>query len=223
MVKIQARRSVERAVQYFLRDSELSLQERTGRWMGDGAVAIGLNDASEPGLAPNAGDSRIVTEPDFAAALRGYAPPGSCNDQAGRALNGRYVPGVRRCAWDVVFSPHKSISVAALCLPAADRESQIVRTAFNHAIEDAFLFLQSLARRANGCRPDIVTGSLLAAAFEHETSRRNDPQLHRHVVAMNATRDPSGSRREWYALEPLQLYRQARTVDMIFQRALGRH
>lgn len=163
----------------------------------------------------------IVTDHDFRRVLEGYAPNSS--PFYGRPLNA-YVRPNRRAAWDCVVSPHKSVSVAALCTERADPElPRLVRTAFDLAREDLFAVMEERARRNNGHSPDVVTGTLLAAAFTHFTSRRNDPQLHTHLLLINATRDYSASsRRDWYALEPLPYYKQARVLDLVFQRELNR-
>ena len=232
MFKVAQRRSVSQTVDYFLHEPELSAEERTGVWLGRGALDLGLTSpTSEPQaiLGPDGNPARsslqpaglIVTEPDFRRVLEGYAPPSS--PSYGRPLNA-YVRPNRRAAWDCVISPHKSVSVAALCTQRADPElPRLVRTAFDLARGDLFAVMETRARRNNGHDPDVVTGTLLSAAFTHFTSRRNDPQLHTHLLLMNATRDynPS-SRRNWYALETIQYYKQARVLDLVFQRELHR-
>ena len=232
MFKIAQRRSVTQTVDYFLHEPELSQEEKTGVWIGRGALEIGLTPPPQKPqaiLAPDGKPARpslqpsgmIVTEKDFRRVLEGYAPDSS--PSYGRPLNA-YVRPNRRAAWDCVVSPHKSISVAALCTGKADPEvPRLVRTAFDLARGDLFAVMEARARHNNGHNPDVVTGTLLAAAFTHFTSRRNDPQLHTHLLLINATRDyhPS-SRRDWYALEPLPYYRQARVLDLVFQRELHR-
>ena len=232
MFKIAQRRSVAQTVDYFLHEPELSAEEKTGVWLGRGALDLGLNPPAQRPQAILAPDGQpasarvqpagmIVTERDFRRVLEGYAPDSS--PSYGRPLNA-YVRSNRRAAWDCVVSPHKSVSVAALCTERADPElPRLVRTAFDLARGDLFAVMEARARRNNGHSPDVVTGTLLAAAFTHFTSRRNDPQLHTHLLLINATRDYSlASRRDWYALEPLHFYKQARVFDLVFQRELNR-
>ena len=210
----------------------MSAEEKTGVWLGKGALDLGLHPPAQkprPILAPDGEPTGarvqpaglIVTERDFRRVLEGYAPNSS--PFYGRPLNA-YVRPNRRAAWDCVVSPHKSISVAALCTERADPElPRLVRTAFDLARGDLFAVMEARARHNNGHSPDVVTGTLLAAAFTHFTSRRNDPQLHTHLLLVNATRDYSpSSRRDWYALEPLPYYKQARVLDLVFQRELNR-
>ncbi|MBE7156939.1 MAG: relaxase domain-containing protein [Rhodospirillales bacterium] len=230
MYKIQVRRSVQATIDYFLRDGELSVEERSGVWVGRGAKMLGLVQSTPEERAkildlrkPAVSLGMTVNERDLRYALHGYTPPSG--EHAGRPLNGRYLPeGTRKCAWDIVLCPHKSISVAALCLRDEHAaQSLVVRSAHEDATLETFQFMECLARRSNGSRPDLETFALLAARFDHQVSRRNDPHLHTHFVTMNATHDVSGYGREWYALQSLQLYRQAREIDMVYQRALTQH
>ena len=231
MFKIAQRRSVGQTVDYFLHEPELSTEEKIGVWLGRGALELGLTPPQKPQaiLGPDGRPARaslpspgmVVTAPDLRRVLEGYAPASS--PFYGRPLNA-YVRPNRRAAWDCVVSPHKSVSVAALCTAKADPElPRLVRRAFDLARGDLFAVMEGQARRSSGHHPDVVTGTLLAAAFTHLTSRRNDPQLHAHLLLMNATRDYSPSaRRSWYALEPIQFYKQARVLDAVFQRELNR-
>ena len=232
MFKIAQRCSVSQTVDYFLHEPELNAEEKVGVWVGRGALDLGLTPPAQKSQAILAPDGQpasariqpagmIVTDPDFRRVLEGYAPDSS--PFYGRPLNA-YVRPNRRAAWDCVVSPHKSVSVAALCTERADPEvPRLVRAAFDLARGDLFAVMEARARRNNGHSPDVVTGTLLAAAFTHFTSRRNDPQLHTHLLLINATRDYSlSSRRDWYALEPLHFYKQARVLDLVFQRELNR-
>lgn len=227
MFKIAPRRNVEACIKYFLRDKELDSSEKQGMWMGMAAWKLGLipNKPSDPPFpVPPAAKPVPVNEDTLRAVLRGFAPQGV--PEGGRRLNGRYYPkGKRRCAYDCVLSAHKSISVAALCLPEEHQDRSIaVRRAWVRAVRDTLTFMESLARRGNANQGDIETRNLLTAGFTHYTSRRNDPQLHTHLLTFNATYDGRNqAKRQWYSLEPLQLFRQTREIDMVFQRELHRH
>ena len=234
MFKIALRRSVQQAVDYFLHEPDLSAEEKTGVWLGLGAHELGLTAQATRIEAPISEAAKInppiprpsgliVTEADFRRALEGYAPPSS--PFSGRKLNAYIRPGKpRRAAWDCVISTHKSISVAALCTEKVDPVlARLVRSAFNQARGDLFAVMESQARRDHGHSADVVTGTLLVAAFTHFTSRRNDPQLHAHLVLINTTRDYGPlAWRDWYALEPIQFYKQSRALDLVFQRELNR-
>ena len=144
MYKIQSRKNVDGAVRYFLHDRELSATERSGIWVGRAAKMLGLAEATQEERRhilnlqqPAVTRGIAVIEDDLRCALRGYAPPST--DHRGRPLNGRYMPeGQRKCAWDVVLSPHKSISVAALCLKGQQTEQAVlVRAAYEAATLEA--------------------------------------------------------------------------------------
>ena len=230
MFKIQQRKNVDETVGYFLHDKELSTEEKQGVWIGRGVDDLWTKRSDGGGQSPPAYRSgitsgrRLVVEQDLRTILRGYAPEST--QFPGRPLNRRYLAeGVRRCAWDGVLSAHKSVSVAALCLPDEFTEQKLaVRSAYGSAIQECFQFIERLARRVNGRGPDIETKSLLAACFDHHASRRDDPHFHTHLLLMNATFDSSRSPyKRWHALESLQYYRQAREIDVVFQRALAWH
>lgn len=229
MFKIQVRKDVQGTIDYFLADKDLSDQEKRGVWIGSGVTALGLDRATPKVIPPpplrlahrDEHGRPLVTETDLRAILHGYAPPSAIFP--GRKINSRYPKTGRRCAWDCVFSCHKSISIAALCLPQGFAAySAATRSAYDAATGEAVEFMECLARRTNGAKRDIETHCLLAARFVHEASRWGDPQLHSHVVVMNATCKPSNAvYKRWHALETIQLYRQARELDMVFQRALA--
>ena len=213
MFKVAKRTNVEGTVDYFLKEPALSTDEKAGTWMGEGAKALGLCDSE--------GRSIPVTEEDLRAALQGKAPPSS--PSAGRPLNARYRQN-RRVAYEVVLSPDKSVSVAALCLPPEQRAK--VRQAFLAAVDDTFAVMELHARHKHDpARGRPTTQTLLAARFVHETSRRaRDPHLHAHLLLLNATLDRRPfAPRSWYALESLPFYRLAKQFNHVFQCELARH
>ena len=110
MVKVAARKNVEACVSYFLAGNGLCDNEKQGHWVGQGAQILGLNP--KPSAETPNPSARLISEDDLRAVLRGYSPPSS-EIGAGYRLNGRYYPeGRRRCAYDCVVTPHKSISIA---------------------------------------------------------------------------------------------------------------
>jgi conjugative relaxase-like TrwC/TraI family protein len=93
----------------------------------------------------------------------------------------------RRVFFDFTISPPKSVSIAAL---VAD-DSRIV-AAHREAVRAAVSELEGFASarvRECGANRDRRTGNIVAALFEHETSRALDPHLHTHCIVFNATRD----------------------------------
>lgn len=79
------------------------------------------------------------------------------------------------------------------------------------------------ARAARGHQGDgrralrIPTSGLIGAAFDHDTSRLLDPQLHTHVVIANVVCGIDG---RWSALDSQTMVRQATTVSYLYQAVL---
>lgn len=199
MLRIRVIKAVAPRVRYHLHSPALTAEEKRGHWQGAGAPAAGL-DAALP-----------VAEQDFARALRGYAPDG-------RYL-GRQRKANRRAGWDVVLSPHKSVSIAALCLP--EKVSRYVRESWDLAVRSTILAMEALACRCDGPNDPVATGNLIVAAFTHERSRRNDPHLHTHCIVINATHDATHAR-SWRGLEPAPIFRNNALLDAALQRELHR-
>lgn len=183
-----------------------------GRWIGSGARALGL-----------AHDFDNID----ADLLRGFL--------AGRGLDGvQLVPPVmrrdehgqpydaRRVGFDLTFSAPKSVSVLyGLASPkVAGQVALAHRAAVGQAIE---VFERISARAARGHQGDgqrslrIATSGLIGAAFDHDTSRLLDPQLHTHVVLANVVQGVDG---RWSALDSQTLVRQATTVSHLYQAVL---
>ena len=113
--------------------------------------------------------------------------------------------------FDLVFSPPKSVSL----LHALGNEDarRAVSEAHLSAWQAALSYLEDEAcvtrRGRNGVYREHA-GGFVAAAFQHRTSRAQDPHLHTHVIVANMAMTPSDG--EWRALdgEPiLKSYRLA--------------
>lgn len=63
----------------------------------------------------------------------------------------------------------------------------------------------------------IEAAGLIAAAFDHRTSRAGDPQLHTHVLIANQSRGIDG---RWSALDGRLIYRHAKTAGYVYQAVL---
>ncbi len=198
MLRIRIIKAVGPRVRYFLTSPALTDQERQGVWLGAGASEAGYADE--------------VTARDFRAGLEGYGPHGNYLGQR-RKID-------RRAGWDIVLTPNKSISVAALCAPP--EVAKLVRESWDAAVRDFTPILESLACRHNGGVGNMPTGNLAIAAFTHERSRRNDPLIHTHFIVLNATFDRANGQ-IWRGLEPAPLFRHSALLDAAFQRELHRH
>ncbi|MGI8807262.1 MAG: MobF family relaxase, partial [Acidimicrobiales bacterium] len=71
-----------------------------------------------------------------------------------------------------------------------------------------------VARRGTPDRGRIETDGLVAAAFDHRTSRAGDPLLHTHVVTANLTHTTEG---RWQALDGRGLYDHAKAGGFLYQ------
>lgn len=136
-----------------------------GRWLGSAAETLGLEGN--------------VSAEDFARCLLGFSDDGKKLVQNAGQTN-------RRAGWDLTLSAPKSVSTLwALTddatLKAGIEEAQ--QKAVNVAIaklEDEFL----ISRRGKG-GVELENAKAVVAAFDHQTSREQDPQLHTHCFLMN--------------------------------------
>jgi conjugative relaxase-like TrwC/TraI family protein len=124
----------------------------------------------------------------------------------------------RRVFYDFTFSPAKSVSVAAL----VGHDSRMVE-AHEQAVNEALRQLQSFAAtrvRKNGECTDRLTGNIVAAVFQHETSRALDPHLHSHCILFNATFDPV--EKKWKALQNYEMLGAQKFVENVYYHELAR-
>jgi len=172
--------------------------EAPGVWHGAFAERLGL--------------SGHVAADDFRAVLEGADPA------TGTPLKPR--ANRRLAAWDVTFSPPKSIS--ALWALASDDARQQVRQAQAAAVDAAVGYLTAhacVARlgRDGIDRQDGAQLGFLRAEFTHRCSREGDPQLHSHSIRVTVLAAPAGRRA---ALDGGLLFQHAKAADGIYQAAL---
>ena len=138
--------------------------EPPGLWHGEGARALGLSD--------------LVQGEHFSALFEGLSPDGELLVQT--AGNRRRQPG-----WDCTFSAPKSVSVA--WSQADAKTGAEIRAAHLAAVKAALSYLEQGAfftRRGKG-GGTLERAKMIAAIFEHGTSRAQDPQLHSHAILLN--------------------------------------
>ena len=180
MISISSLKSPAQAASYYERDDYYTRDQGPSRWWGEGAARLGLHQQ--------------VDHDVFRGLLEGKLPDGTQLPVGTGAK--------RRIGYDLTFSPPKSVSLMAL-VAGDDR----VAKAHKQAVTTSLSWLQ---RTSMGCRMTtggqterVQTDNLLAARFDHETSRELDPQLHTHVVVLNVTQRPDGALR---ALDNATLY-----------------
>jgi conjugative relaxase-like TrwC/TraI family protein len=138
--------------------------EPAGRWIGQGAAAAGLTG--------------IVDKEAFRQLVRGFAPDG-------RKLVQNAGSEKRQTAWDLTFSADKTASV--LWSQGSPSVRQEIEAGHHTAVEAALRYFEdhvAWTRRGKGGAV-WERARLVAAAFEHSSSRAGDPQLHTHLVVLN--------------------------------------
>lgn len=125
----------------------------------------------------------------------------------------------RRPAYDLTFSAPKSVSLLALVdgnqeLIKAHREA--VRFALN-VVEKEYTRVTSI-NAENNKRVHENSGKISAAIFEHDVSRKLDPQLHSHAVIMNMTKHHD----EWRALNSDGFFYNSKKIGAVYQNELAR-
>ncbi len=167
----------------------------SGQWSGRGAEMLGLRGHVE----------REV----FEAVLEGKA--GLTGEQL---IPGEVGTGKHRAGWDFTCSPEKSVSIMALVGGDAGI-AEDVRASNRKAMVE----LERFALAKDKARNLEATGNLVIASFEHETSRRLDPQLHIHNVVMNMTRRSDG---KFVGLETREMFAAQAFVKAVFHADLAR-
>ena len=120
-----------------------------------------------------------------------------------------------RPGYDLTLRPPKSVSVL-WALAGAD-ERATIRQAHREAVDAVVDHLEQhavYARRGTKDRGRIEVDGVIAAAFDHRTSRAGDPLLHTHVVTANLTRTAEG---RWQAIDGRPLYTNARPAGFLYQ------
>lgn len=175
MHSISAVRSAGGAATYFAKDDYYTGAGTAefSAWGGKGAATLGL-------------DGEVEKQP-FQDLLKGQLPDGMLVNQ---------VEG-RRIGLDLTFSMPKSASVLALVggdarLLTAHRDA--VRETMGW-VEKNHAEVRSYERGRNG--EPVRSGNLVWAMFEHDTSRKLDPQSHIHVVVAAISQAVDGN---WRAL-----------------------
>ena len=183
---------------------------RTPVWtcVGDARAAaalVGLSDGSRTG-----GDA----DPEVVARWldEGVAPSGDC----GRAHGKGGVHG-----FDLTFCAPKSVSLVRAF--GGDVVDKAVSSAHQTAIAEA---LEYLAQHAGYTRVhNPITGEkdlqklpgLVAASYQHETSRAGDPHLHTHVLVPNRQARADG---RLVSVDGTSLFHEARAAGIVYQATL---
>ncbi len=140
---------------------------------------------------------------------------------AGESLNGErlvqqtkdHTPG-----WDCTFSAPKSVS--AIWATGDEAVRAEIDAAHEAAVNAALAYLSQRAgftRRGHaGVRPEHV--SLIGTAYEHSTSRNEDPHLHTHGLVANIAQRQDGT---WGSLESHPLFINRLAAGSLYQAELA--
>jgi conjugative relaxase-like TrwC/TraI family protein len=134
--------------------------EAPGIWIGSGCADLDLS-------------GEVLAE-HLSAVLGGMSPADGSSLLMRRADPERRVAG-----FDLTFSAPKSVSLVYGL--GSDAVSEQVRLAHGEAVAQALAYLEAhaaRARRGYGGTSRLETSGLVAAAYQHRTSREGDPQLH---------------------------------------------
>lgn len=143
--------------------------EPPGLWWGRGAEQLGLQGE--------------VAREQLSQLFEGRRPDG-----AGELVQVRHFADgrTRQPGWDLTFSAPKTVSVVWSQASAELRAD--IQKAHLKAVRQALRYLETEAgfsRRGHG-GTELSRAGLIAALFEHGTSRAADPQLHTHALVLNA-------------------------------------
>lgn len=162
--------------------------EPPGYWLGDGARLLGL--------------AGRVEEKPCKYLLAGLSPDGR-DDLVQGAGGVRHQPG-----WDLSFSCPKSVTV--IWSQGNPEVRKAIQEAQAEAVRAGVDYLQDAAaytRRGKG-GTERIPAKLVIAAFEHGTSRAQDPQLHTHCLVMNVSVGADGKTRTIVS-QPLYAHKMA--------------
>ncbi len=169
-------------------------QRVTGEWMGRGAEQLGLEG--------------VVNHEQFEAIRRGLDPGTGeflrVRQGADRTAEDGTKLGTARAFYDATFSAPKSVSIQATL-----GRDQRIPEAWNRSVQQTIEHIEQEAAatrvRQNGANDDRYTRNVVAAVYQHDTSRELDPQLHSHALFFNLTYDETEER--WKALQFSEVYR----------------
>jgi conjugative transfer relaxase protein TraI len=150
---------------YTAKDNYYMLGCMDEQWFGTGAEQLGLDGKMDKGT--------------FTQILQGRLPDGSDLSRIQNGIN-KHRPG-----YDFTFSAPKSVSIMVLM----GGDTRLLQ-AHHRAVTVALNALEKMASTrvmTKGVSHTELTGNLVIARFNHDTSRAQEPQLHTHAVTANAT------------------------------------
>jgi len=201
----------ERSVADGIDDYYAGRGESPGVWVGRGAAELELEGTVGDGEL-----GRLISgrHPLTGAVLRSPAPKKQTTIERIDPMTGeRYVevkPLKPVAGYDLVFSPPKSVSL--LHVLGSEDVQHAVTQAHLAAWQAALRYLEERAcvtRKGKNGRVRERGSGFVAAAYQHRTSRAQDPHLHTHVIVANVAKSPDGTFRALDGRPLLEHYRLA--------------
>lgn len=152
------------------REDYYASEQDKGQWIGGLAKGLGLAGELEKG--------------QLLKMLQGFHPG------TGEAL-AKNAGEKHKAGWDLCFSAPKSVS--ALWAVAIPETREAIEKAQARATEQALRFLEERAFSSRDRKTKTEVKNVLAATYQHGTSREKEPQLHTHVAVANMGLRPDGS------------------------------
>jgi conjugative relaxase-like TrwC/TraI family protein len=201
----------ERSVADGIDDYYAGRGESPGVWVGRGAAELELDGVVGEGeLGRLIGGKHPVTS----AELRRHPPGKQIAVERIDPATGERILDVKTLApvagYDLVFSPPKSVSL--LHALGSDEVRHAVNQAHLAAWQASLDYLERRAcvtRKGKNGRVRERGSGFVAAAYQHRTSRAQDPHLHTHVIVANIARGSDGVRRALDGGPILKHYRLA--------------
>ncbi|PTB86867.1 hypothetical protein C9940_00615 [Pseudidiomarina aestuarii] len=169
-----------------------------GQWLGTGAAALCLAGQVD---SQDFGRMLLAVDKDDKPMVIGGGQEG------------------RRAGWDLTFSAPKSVS--AMWAVADENTHKAIEQAHVNAVETAMSWLENSggisARRGKG-GTELENAKLVAARFDHGTSREQDPQIHSHVFVMNYAQRADGS---WGAIQSREFFSRKMAAGALYRAALA--
>ncbi|MES2676887.1 MAG: MobF family relaxase [Pseudomonadota bacterium] len=201
MLSVSKIKNSKGASHYFAKDDyyakdDPNHQQLSG-WYGKGAKILGLSGEVNPKI--------------FEKILAGNLPNGK---QIGLIKDGEFIHDSGR---DLTFSAPKSVSIMAL-IYNDKRLIEAHKIAVKSTLDEIEKNYLKTRIKQDGITNTITTNNLIAATFEHHTSRNLDPQLHTHCVIANATRDNNG---KWKSAFFDDIYDNKKLLGAIYRSELA--
>lgn len=204
--------SAESAAKYYCEDKKLASEDYylkgedpPGQWYG--GESLGLS-------------GEVIAE-DFASLLKGEDPRDKKMLVHAGGREKKHHPG-----WDMTFSAPKSVSIAYarsnedMRVKILDAHNRAVRVAMDYLKEDILTAATRRVRKENGIRTEYreQPKDIIAACFNHQTSRELDPQLHTHAVVLNVAQRQDNS---WGTLKVKQAFSAKKAVGAAYRAELS--